>query len=85
MNFAEQLEQIVKSRIEKDSLTLPAAARPVAFKAIELTRAADFNMQDATSLIERTPCWLCKCSGCARAPPGPLMSRASRSARLSLA
>jgi putative nucleotidyltransferase with HDIG domain len=54
MNFAEQLEQIVKSRIEKDSLTLPALPA-VAFKAIELTRAADFNMQDATSLIEKDP------------------------------
>ncbi|MGB8293834.1 MAG: HDOD domain-containing protein [Polyangia bacterium] len=54
MNFADQLERIVKSRIEKDSLTLPTLAA-VAFKAIELTRTADFNMQAATSLIEKDP------------------------------
>jgi HD-like signal output (HDOD) protein len=54
MNFADQLEKIVKSRIEKDSLTLPTLAA-VAFKAIELTRTADFNMQAATSLIEKDP------------------------------
>ncbi len=33
MKFAEQLEQIVKTRIEKDSLTLPALPA-VAFKAL---------------------------------------------------
>jgi len=54
MKFADQLERIVKSRIEKDSLTLPTLAA-VAFKAIELTRTADFNMQAATSLIEKDP------------------------------
>ena len=54
MKFAEQLEQIVKSRIEKDSLTLPALPA-VAFKAIELTRTADFNMQDVASLVEKDP------------------------------
>jgi putative nucleotidyltransferase with HDIG domain len=54
MKFAEQLEQIVKARIEKDSLTLPALPA-VAFKALELTRAPDFNMQDVASLIEKDP------------------------------
>jgi hypothetical protein len=54
MRFAEQVEQIVKNRIEKDSLTLPTLPA-VAIKAIELTRAADFNLQAATSLIESDP------------------------------
>jgi len=54
MKFAEQLEQIVKTRIEKDSLTLPALPA-VAFKAIELTRSPDFNMQDVAALIEKDP------------------------------
>jgi putative nucleotidyltransferase with HDIG domain len=54
MKFAEQLEQIVKSRIEKDSLTLPTLPA-VAFKAIELTRTPEFNTQDVVSLIEKDP------------------------------
>jgi putative nucleotidyltransferase with HDIG domain len=54
MKFAEQLEQIVKTRIEKDSLTLPMLPA-VAFKCVELTRAPDFNMQDVASLIEKDP------------------------------
>ena len=54
MRFAEQVEQIVKNRIEKDSLTLPTLPA-VAFKAIELTRAADLNTRDVTSLIESDP------------------------------
>ena len=54
MRFAEQIEQIVKNRIEKDSLTLPTLPT-VAFKAIELTRAADLNTRDVTSLIESDP------------------------------
>jgi len=54
MRFAEQVEQIVKNRIEKDSLTLPTLPA-VAFKAIELTRAADLNTRDVTSLIEGDP------------------------------
>ena len=54
MNFADQLERIVKSRIEKDSLTLPTLPA-VAIRAIELTRTADFNLQAATSLIEKDP------------------------------
>src|SRR5512141_937341 len=54
MNFAEQLEQIVKARIEKDNLTLPALPA-IAFKAIELTRAPDINLQDVSALIEKDP------------------------------
>jgi len=54
MKFAEQLEQIVKGRIEKDSLTLPALPA-VALKAIELTGAPEFNMQEVGSLIEKDP------------------------------
>jgi len=54
MKFAEQLEQIVKARIESDSLTLPALPA-VAFKAIELTRAPDINLQDVVALIEKDP------------------------------
>ena len=52
MKFAEQLEQIVKNRIEKDTLTLPTLPA-VAFKAIELIRAPEFNIQDVASLIEK--------------------------------
>jgi putative nucleotidyltransferase with HDIG domain len=54
MNFAEQLEQIVKARIEKDNLTLPALPA-IAFKAIELTRAPDISLQDVSTLIEKDP------------------------------
>jgi putative nucleotidyltransferase with HDIG domain len=54
MKFAEQLEQIVKTRIENDSLTLPSLPA-VAFKALELTRAPEFNMNDVASLIEKDP------------------------------
>ena len=54
MRFAEQLEQIVKNRIEKDSLTLPTLP-VVAFKVIELTRAPEFNLQDVASIIEKDP------------------------------
>ena len=54
MRFAEQVEQIVKNRIEKDSLTLPTLPA-VALKAVELTRAADLNTQDVTSLLESDP------------------------------
>jgi putative nucleotidyltransferase with HDIG domain len=54
MNFAEQLELIVKARIEKDNLTLPALPA-IAFKAIELTRAPDISLQDVSALIEKDP------------------------------
>jgi putative nucleotidyltransferase with HDIG domain len=54
VKFAEQVEQIVKNRIEKDSLTLPTLPA-VAFKAIELTRAADLSTGDVTALIESDP------------------------------
>ncbi|HJX64013.1 MAG TPA: HDOD domain-containing protein [Polyangia bacterium] len=54
MKFAEQIEQIVRSRIEKDSLTLPALPA-VAFKALELTRATEFKIQEVSSLIEKDP------------------------------
>jgi putative nucleotidyltransferase with HDIG domain len=54
VRFAEQVEQIVKNRIEKDSLTLPTLPA-VAFKAIELTRAADLSTGDVTALIESDP------------------------------
>jgi putative nucleotidyltransferase with HDIG domain len=54
MKFAEQLEQIVKSRIEKDNLTLPALPA-IAFKAIELTRSPDISLQEVSTLIEKDP------------------------------
>jgi len=54
MKFAEQLEQIVKNRIEKDSLTLPTLP-VIALKAIELTRAPEFDNKDVVSLIEKDP------------------------------
>jgi len=54
MKFAEQLEQIVKNRIEKDSLTLPTLPA-IALKAIELTRAPEFDTKDVVSLIEKDP------------------------------
>ncbi len=54
MDFAEQLELIVKARIEKDNLTLPALP-VIAFKAIELTRAPDISLQDVSTLIEKDP------------------------------
>ena len=54
MKFAEQLEQIVKNRIEKDSLTLPTLPA-IALKAIELTRTPEFNTKDVVSLIEKDP------------------------------
>jgi putative nucleotidyltransferase with HDIG domain len=81
MNFADQLERIVKSRIEKDSLTLPTLPA-VAIKAIELTRTADFNMQAATSLIEKDPVLavqvlkLCKSAAVATREPCNTISQA---------
>jgi putative nucleotidyltransferase with HDIG domain len=54
MKFAEQLEQIVKARIEKDNLTLPSLP-VIAFKAIELTRSPDINLQEVSTLIEKDP------------------------------
>jgi len=54
MKFAEQLEEIVKARIEKDQLTLPALPA-IAFKAIELTRTPDISLQDVALLIEKDP------------------------------
>jgi putative nucleotidyltransferase with HDIG domain len=73
VKFAEQVERIVKNRIEKDSLTLPTLPA-IASKAIELTRAADFNLRDVTSLIESDPVLavqllrLCKSDGSTAEP-----------------
>jgi putative nucleotidyltransferase with HDIG domain len=81
MNFADQLERIVKSRIEKDSLTLPTLPA-VAFKAVELTRTAELNMRDVSSLIEKDPVLavqvlrLCKSAAVATPEPCNTISQA---------
>ena len=85
MKFAEQLELIVKSRIEKDSLTLPALPA-VAFKALELTHAPEFSMQQVASLIEKDPVLAAQllklCNSAAMATREPCKSISQAVARL---
>jgi putative nucleotidyltransferase with HDIG domain len=54
MKLAEQLEIIIRNRIEKDNLTLPSIPA-TALKAIELTRNPDFNMQEVANLVQKDP------------------------------
>ncbi len=54
MKLAEQLEVIIRNRIEKDNLTLPSIPA-TALKAIELTRNPDFSMQEVASLVQKDP------------------------------
>jgi HD-like signal output (HDOD) protein len=77
MQFAEQLEQIIRARIESDNLSLPAMPT-TAIKAIELTRAPNFNMKDVAKLIEKDPILAAQilkvCNGVAMAAREPCKS-----------